>query len=293
MDNKKVEELGRLKLDFSSVTCLPTEIRQLLESDWKNPAVLDFFLEQSEVCRVLYKNPADFEMLEVAYFGKSLRGQVVSNGIDEWLRKSLSGQALRDRLKVVSAWMASLVQSQNGHKVTILDLGAGPGPYAFEALKGLSLASIHWRCADIDKLALETGAKRARRLGLSDVVIFEQLDFLSSKGYPTDECQKADFALMIGILCGMSPEQAVGALQKIRPHFRSGAEIMAATLLDKAFQEDPLAFRIFCNVLGWQLRPKSLLEVKEVFSAAGYRIKQVFSERDDGKGQYAIVHAVM
>jgi hypothetical protein len=80
-------------------------------------------------------------------------------------------------------------------------------------------------------------------------------------------------------------------LRKVQPHFKPGGELIAATLLTKSFEEDPQSFRIYCNVLNWQLRPKTLDEVKGVFDSAGWKIRGISSERAGGQGQYAIVRA--
>jgi hypothetical protein len=96
---------------------------------------------------------------------------------------------------------------------------------------------------------------------------------------------------LIGILCGMTEETAVDCLEKIKPHFKPGAEILAATLLVNSFEEDPAVFQVLCNILGWQLRPKTFDEVKAVFQTAGYQILSIFTERENGDGEYAIVHA--
>jgi hypothetical protein len=89
----------------------------------------------------------------------------------------------------------------------------------------------------------------------------------------------------------MTEEVAVDCLQKIKPHFKQGAEILAATLLVKSFEEEPTVFRVLCNILGWQLKPKTLDEVKAIFKTAGYDIISVITERENGDGEYAIVHA--
>lgn len=294
--SKRVVELGKRDISFVGIDCLPLDIQAGLENGWQDSAVRHFFTRHSEVCRILFKNPADFEMLEIAYFGEPVRGQAVSNGIDKWLSGSLSGQALRDRLRVVSGWVARWLTQQlaTGRSVRVLDLGAGPGPYAFEAISQAVIpdrSQLLWECIDIDRLALDIGEERAAAKDLAKVVMFREADFLSRSSYPVSDEVKADFGLMIGILCGMTMDQATSCLKRVVPHFKPGAEFLAATLLVKSFKEDPQVFRVFCNVLGWQLQPKTLPEVREVFTQAGYEILDIFSERENGDGQYAIVHA--
>jgi hypothetical protein len=292
--NTRVSELAQKQIDFSKVTCFPAEIQAKLGDPrtFQDPDVLHFLLSNSEVCRVLYKNPADFEMLEMAYFGTCIRSGSWMNGVDHWLIGSLPGKALRDRLTAVSVWLADHLRPINNGRLHILDLGAGPGPYAFATLtltnnKGVSL----WDCIDADRYGLAIGEVRARESGLQHLVKFRQTNFMSKGSYPMSDSQRADFGLLIGILCGMTEEVAVDCLQKIKPHFKPGAEILAATLLVKSFQEEPTVFRILCNILGWPLRPKTLEEVMAIFKSAGYEILSIFTERDNGDGEYAIVHA--
>lgn len=293
MSNKSVSEqiadLGRQAISFVGIEVIPKEIQHLLENDWKNPKVLDFFINNSEVCRILFKNPADFEMLEIAYFGKSVRGK--TNGVDKFLGESLSGQALRDRLRVVSDMTANwLLNKQN---IRVIDFGAGPAPYAIETIKKLQgqVNNLLWRCLDLDRLALAIGRERVADAGLDKIISFEEANFMSRDFYPESPDEQADFGLMIGILCGMTCEEATNCLRKVQPHFKKGGEIIAATLLKQSFEEDPQSFRIYCNVLNWQLRPKTTAEVRQVFENAGWKILNVSSERANGNGQYAIVHA--
>jgi SAM-dependent methyltransferase len=293
MSNKTVSEqiadLGRQAISFANIEVIPAEIRNLLENDWKNPKALDFFINNSEICRILFKNPADFEMLEIIYFGKSVRGK--TNGVDNFFYESLSGQALRDRLRVVSDMTANwLLNKQN---IRVIDFGAGPAPYAIETVKKLQgqVNNLLWRCLDLDRLAIAIGRDRVREHKLDNVITFDVANFMSRDFYPESPNEQADFGLMIGILCGMTCEEATNCLQKVQPHFKKGGEIIAATLLKQSFEEDPQNFRILCNVLDWQLRPKTIPEVRGVFENAGWKILNVSSERADGNGQYAIVHA--
>ena len=295
--SEKVEELGRNQgVSFSGIDCIPEPIRQLLEKDWERHRVLKFFLESSEICRILHKNPADWEMLEITYFGKSVRGTANLNGLDTWLGNSLSGQALRNRLAVTSSLVVKLLENRltAGGSIRVVDLGSGPGPYAIEVVGKLPKKlqrTLSWECIDLDQLALDLGEERVVEQGLERVINFHRANFMSRDSYPKSVADLAGFGLMVGILCSMTCEEAIQCLTKVKPHFRQGGELIAATLLEKSFREDAPIFRILCNVLGWQLRPKSMKEVEEVFRTAGYEIMGIHSERKDGDGQYAIVHA--
>ena len=244
MDSEKVHELSKRHIDFSEVKCLPSHIREMVghPEDHRRLEVLEYFLANSEVCRILYKNPADFEMLEYAYFWRFVRPQSGDDSTDRWLCGAPSAQALRDRLAKVSDWVADHLSERvcDGNSYRVLDLGAGPGPYALGALEKLrekNLALL-WDCIDLDRLALAIGTIRAHQAGLDGVITFRAANFMSSSSEPNDD-SKADFGLLIGILCGMSPENSTQCLHKIKPHFKPGAEIMAATLLKKVFMKTP------------------------------------------------------
>ncbi len=288
---ERTEEVARLHLDFSQIRCIPAEIGELLGDPKRfgDIRVLQFFLENSEISRILYKNPADFEMLERVYFGASIRTGQGNNGVDEWLSGSLPGQALRDRLRVTTDWLAkrlSYLLDQNGRQFRLVDFGSGPGPYALETIRKMGHSDLHWDCVDIDRLALAIGAIRASATGLSNTVTFRNANFM--RVFPTEE-DKGNFGLMIGILCGMRKEEAISCVQVTPQHLKPGSELLVATLLVKSFEEAPHVFRVLCNVMGWQLRPKTISEVEEVFSLSGMKILDLLQERKDG--EYAIVHA--
>jgi len=202
---------------------------------------------------------------------------------------------LRDRLEFVSRlaanWLCDRVITDT---VRVVDFGAGPAPYAIEAIKQLPPGlrpRLLWNCLDLDGEAMRVGERRAREEGFKRYIHFREADFLSRESYPTDDRELADFGLMIGILCGMTPEQSVRCLQKVKPYFKPKGELVAATLLKRAFEEDQDTFRILCGYLGWQLRSKTEEQVRGIFANAGYEIIGFHSERPGGKGQYAVVHA--
>jgi ubiquinone/menaquinone biosynthesis C-methylase UbiE len=286
----QVIELGTRDLDFSQVLCLPIEIREMLGDPNKFLAekVLAFTTGSSQICLILFKNPADDWMLRIVYYDDPNNPK--TTGLDNFLSQSLSGQALRDRLDFCSKWIAQKFMRK--HK-RVVDLGGGSGSYFFEALKHIPAMpdGFHWNVIDKDEISLQEGQVRAEQGGYSQIITFENFNFNDKKALPKED-EKADFAVLIGVLCGMDKDTATKCLRKAKEHIKPGGQILAATLLKKAFDEDPRTFRILCNVGGWQLRPKTMDEVLQCFNDAGWGVREVMSERKNGDGQYAIVHAV-
>jgi|GEM_PF-5396028 len=269
---------------------LPTDFEEQMAH---NPDVaLGELLRLSQICRDLhYHGYGTWRFLDYVY------GIVEAKlgGVDAKLSGSLSGQALRDRLEFVSRLAANWLRDRLvTDTVRVIDFGAGPAPYAIEAIKQLPpdlRPRLLWNCLDLDGEAMRIGEERAREEGFKRYIHLHEADFLASKSYPTDDRELADFGLMIGILCGMTPEQSVRCLQKVKPYFKPKGELVAATLLQRAFDEDQDTFRVLCGYLGWQLRPKTEEKVMDIFQNAGWEIIQILSERPGGKGQYAVVHA--
>lgn len=293
--SEQVQALARRDLDFSGEKwhCLPSVIRDIIAhplTDGDRRRVFDYTTTHSEIARILAARPASNEMLELVYPDRN--GEMsLTNPLDQALSRSISGQALRDRLEVCSKWLASNFVRP---KKRVVDLGGGSGRYAFRAFdeKGHVPSRFTWVIMDLDPGALMIAATLAgshRLIEVGAAVETQEANFLSEESVSD---KKADYAVLIGVLCGMDKATAVAVLRRIKVHLKPGAELLAATLLQKAFDEDPNTFRILCNVGGWQLRPKTHGQVVKIFRSAGWKIiGDIMSERPGGNGQYAIVHA--
>lgn len=290
--SEQVQALARLPIDFAEVECLPPRIRDLIAdpATFADPAVLEYIVGHSTIARILHADPASDAMLRIVY--PDYNGVPLVRGLDKVLSRSLSGQALRDRLVVCSDWIAKKFVRPDAR---VIDLGGGSGSYAFVALRlwlkahGTLPQGFIWEVLDTDMEALNAARIRAIDTELNQSVVVQQGNFMSESAVLPE---KADYAVLIGVLCGMDKDTAVSVLRRIKIHLKPGAEILAATLLQRAFDEDPRTFRVLCNVGGWQLRPKTLGQVIEVFQSAGWDIiGDIMSERPGGDGQYAIVHA--
>ena len=285
MLSPQVAELGKARLDFSDVDCLPSHLRDLLGDPerFSHPQVLEHAVSSSRICDILHNNPANDAMLRIVYPDSD--NQPTTDGLDRFLSRSLSGQALRDRLVFCSKWIAENFLREGKR---LVDLGGGSGSYAFGALgNGRRPAAFDWECIDMDRNSLELGKREAEKRGLEGMISFREANFMSEKSVDG----KADFGVLIGVLCGMDEPTAVNCLRRCRLHLNPDGEVLAATLLKRSFEEDPRTFRVLCNVVGWQLRPKYEDEVIGVFRSAGYEVIDVMYERPSSPGQYAVVHA--
>lgn len=287
--SEQVLALAQQVVDFSGVDVeiLPPEISQLASrpETFGDPRVLAYTTAKSTIAHILHRNPASDAMLRIVY--PDTNGHPLTAGLDRFLSRSLSGQALRDRLTVCSAWLAEHFVKENK---TIIDLGGGSGSYAFESLATKSPPSgFRWRVLDLDGESLQFCNDLITVYDFQNVIETRQDNFMST----TSVDEKFDYAVLIGVLCGMDHDTAVKCLSRARDHLKPGGEIYTATLLQRAFDEDPRTFRLLCNIGGWQLRPKHLPKVQQIFQDAGWEITSIMSERENGHGQYAIVHAVM
>jgi len=292
---ERFEELACKRLDFLREEVFPKQLLVFLRSPiWhRRPLVKEILVESSQICAILAENPASDEMLRMIY-DLEYKG---SSRIDQWFWSSLPGKALRDRLEFCSNWIYEKFVipaiKTNGR---IVDFGGSSAAYAIKALKGADVPSIQgfvWDTIDCDLESLKIGEKRAEEAGLFSVTNFREGNFMSRKSV----LGRAQFGVLIGVLCGMDKRTAVFCLEKIKLHLAVDAELIVATLSSRAFPEDPFMFRVLCNVLGWKLRPKTEEEVKDIFQTAGWQIiGDIMSERtgEDGEsvpGQYHIVHA--
>ncbi|MFH1789690.1 MAG: hypothetical protein ABH832_01335 [bacterium] len=294
-----VEWLGTLKIDFTSWVCLPEEVRIAVgDPNLWHESKQDlgrWFTSRSRICHILATNPASDEMLRIVYpYQHKLK-----KSADDFFALSLSGQALRNRLEFCTRWMAeNWLSNINGRKMVVVDLGGGSGSYGILSMQRARLdpalfgERFIWRCVDLDKAALGAGQGMAKAMQVSKAFRFDQHNFVKDDSRPASELL-ADYGVLIGVLCGMTPEEAVFCLERAKIHLKPKAELFAATLLTRAFEEDPCVFRVLSNVLNWHLRPKTELQVRDIFHRAGWKIQEVYSERDGGNGQYAIVHATI
>lgn len=199
----QVAALGCLEIDFSDLECMPEDVRRMLGDpvEHEDPRVLACTTTKSCIAKILYENPASNEMLEKVYPDRN--GYPLDQPLDRFLSRSLSGQALRDRLDVCSVWLA-------GHFVhpdsSVVDLGGGSGSYAFPAYTHLGGAppGHSWTVVDLDADALAIAEARALEFGVEGVVRTVRANFMKSESI----LEQHDYAVLIGVLCGMDIDTA-------------------------------------------------------------------------------------
>lgn len=296
--SEKVAALGELDLrvNFTRLDVFhrfPEEVGVLLgdpetlRNETLKQSVLSYTTTVSLICYILHHNPASDSMLRIVYPDRNSQPIPPDRWLDLLLSRSFSGQALRDRLDLCSGLLAREYFRSNTRGV---DLGGGSGSYFFEAarLGSLPTGLLHV-VIDLDPEALAAARWRVQSDGLA--LFFQTLEANFMKNFPAAD-KLYDYAVLIGVLCGMDHETAVRCLVAARKYMKPGGKILAATLLQRAFDEDPVTFWLLCCIGGWQLRPKSDEEVLNVFAEAGWTVESVLSERASDPGQYAIIQAV-
>ena len=236
--------------------------------------VIEHFMTNSQIIPALAENPGTFTMLEKMYHFEPVQG-VIDN---YFLQSKAGGQALWNRYQIVTAKASEQVMeviSDQGHCLMI-DIGSGPGR------NGIDLCRQHpnvngklkIECIDIDPEAIIKGQSLVSEFGV------EYLEFVpKSMAKLHDRYQHTvDYGLLIGILCGLTKPERVNLLSNIRPYFRKGGRLMAASLLRQMATDDLLCAYILRETAGWQLQYPELGELKMCFEEAGWIYDGYFRE---------------
>lgn len=312
---ERYEELSERVLDFSEETAFPVWIRLELSKQGPYSREVVEFLQKNGLVfhEIAVGNPASDKICRAMYSG----GFLGWGPLDDWIGNKGQGvekewtscmQALINRLQVVSEWLAAFItrkyleKKKDDGRFTIKDLGAGSGSYAFKTLDILRVQGVvplewvDWQCVDISDEAVAFGMARAQEDGYIKSVSFGKVNFLSSSSYSASDSERADLIVLVGVLCGMTPADAVRCLDRIKPHSKVGGTLLITTLSALTFEENSRVCQVLVK-LGWPLKPKTVDEVRDVVAAAKWTSQWVGSERRDlhsGKevpGEYIMVHA--
>jgi len=306
--------LSERALDFSQEMVFPVWVRSELSKQGPySKEVVEFLRKNGLVFHeIAIGNPASDKICRAMYSD----GFLGWGPLDDWIGNKGQGverewmscmQALINRLQVVSEWLAAFItreylKRKNDSRFIIRDLGAGSGSYAFKTLGILRsqdvvpLEWVDWQCIDIADEALAFGQARAQEDGYATSVSFRKVNFLFGSSYPTDDSERADLIVLVGVLCGMIPADAVRCLDRIRHHSKASGDLLITTLSALTFEENPEVCQVLVK-LGWPLKPKTVKEVRDIVANADWTFQWVGSERRDlnsGKevpGEYIMIHA--
>lgn len=262
---------------------LPREIAEMLRDGFLNGAfaenipgwdkVVNYFMTNSRIIPALAENPGTFTMLEKIYRFEPVRGT-----IDNYFLQCKSGVSLHSRYKIVTAKASehiTEIAANQGHCLMI-DIGSGPGRngidicYQHPELNG----SVKIDCIDIDPEAIIKGKSLVAERGIKHVEFVQKSMTKLSAHYPGN----VDYGLLIGILCGLTRPERVKLLSDIRPYFRKGARLVAASLGEQMAVDDLLCGYILRETTGWGLQYTRLGELKKVFEEAGWIYAEYFLE---------------
>lgn len=250
---------------------------QLHESrEWHS--VIQYFKDTSFISRVLMECPATFKMLEVIYTRDNLDSSVVDN----YFYNSLSGCALRNRMRAVISWttkqLRKLINQQRS--VRVVNLGSGPGRDTIEILaKNPQWVNVvHVDCIDTDQEALVKGQKLAEERGVAQSFNFINEDFLKIRF--KDE---VDLGLMIGVLCGLQPCNCITVLKRVKRgfKFKSGGKLVASNVSTMMLEKDSFTSHILKWIIGWELVYKTPINLKGIFESAGWKWQKPFFDNPD------------
>lgn len=266
------------------LAALPAVIAQILVNgflsgtplkDFKDgDQVIRYFRENSDIIPELARFPGTYIMLEMMYHFRSVRWP-----IDTYYLESIpGGQALKNRYHAVNREAAVCISDvlRRCDSCLMLDFGSGPGR------NGIDICNMNpgfknrlsIDCIDIDPDAVAKGVALADFYNLSNVNFVSQSMTKLNGRYN----RNVDVGLLIGVLCGMTYPEKVCLLKKIRPYFRSGGKLIAATLLDEMPRQDLFCSYTLRETAGWVLMHPPLGNLKTAFEEAGYEYERYFQD---------------
>jgi hypothetical protein len=269
LETKEVKEL---------LNSLPIDIKEKLIGCYLDPSepgsedVLNYFLDNSEMTRLIKASPGSSEAFEFLYQAKK-----VLSPIDEYFLKCPAGRQIYTRLKSLEVnlpkWIDKIYKDKNS-TVLIDNIGSGPGRDMIHVLQknpGLK-DKVKVRNIDINKEALEAGKDLVERLGLTDSFSYINKSFHKVKP------RQADLILLIGFLCPLKLHTCERVLDKLLSYSRPGGYIIYSTAQYKLLYDDPLT-DFLMQLAGWQMSYKSDKEALALAKESGWQpISQFFDE---------------
>ncbi|RLB33896.1 MAG: hypothetical protein DRH12_17930 [Deltaproteobacteria bacterium] len=248
-------------------------IKSYLAQNFNNlDEVVEYFVQHSEITRIVKENPSSALTFEYLYHRRPL-----FQPIDQYFLKCKAGYQIYKRLVALRENLPRIIHGQlqsTRDKVLIDNIGSGPGHDMIDVVvEHPKLAQkVHVRNIDPDGNALEIGQKRTKELGLSGC-----FSFIDKKLEKTDP-QDADMILLIGILCPLQRPMCELVLQKLKEYCRPGGIIVFSTAQTRMGLGDPLTDFIM-RFAGWHMDYKTDEDTEDIARASGWEpLEQFFDE---------------
>jgi len=231
----------------------------------------NYFISHSVITAATVANPGSSMTTEFLY-----EGLPSPSSIDHYFLQAKAGQAVKARLTAIEEKLPKIIEHYRNNQESILigNLGSGPGRDIINTLyyyKDTSL--IKAVNIDKDKKALERGERMAIGRNIHHLIKFIQKDFLT---YKSDK--KFDIALLIGVLCPLSPEICVKYLKTIKHLLKPNGYLIASNASKKMQSEDAFTRMIMEWTANWKLVYKEEKDVRGIFEDAGYAWNGSFTD---------------
>jgi len=236
--------------------------------------VSDYFRKNSQIIPALIVNPGTYTMLERMY-----HCQTASAKIDQYFKMSIAGgQALFNRYQAINSHGIKHVNKvlQKQEECLMIDIGSGPGRNGIDMCvrSPIFRKRLKIECIDIDAEAIEKGEALVEHFNFQNITFLNKSMMKLNGRYGAG----VDYGLLIGVLCGMVREDRVSLLRALKPYFKPGAKMVAASLLERMAQVDLLCAYILRETTGWGLKYTPPGELKKVFEEAGWIYKGFFQD---------------
>jgi hypothetical protein len=262
---------------------LPVEIRTkflkcfLDDNGLNNPIlkdVLDYFLDNSEITRVVKKNPSSAETFEYLYRMKN-----ALLPIDKYFPESRAGGQILKRLcsllENIPFFINNALKSQpRKGRFLVVNLGSGPGHDMIHVLRANPdlVDKVYVRNIDIDKDMLNIGKELVNMYGLSNSFSFENCNFADA------QIKNADLILLIGILCPLKARMCRFILKSLVKLCRNEVLVVFSTAQERMLTDDPLTDFIM-RITGWNMDYKTDKDAEKIAERSGYKFISQFFDK--------------
>ncbi len=232
--------------------------------------LLEFFLRESEMFRLINAFPGSAEAFEYLYLEKE-----PEDPIDKYFLKCKSGIQTYKRLLSLDQNLLYWVKKLCQNKSLIIDsFFSGPGRDLIRIVKQNPEIKkmINVRNIDIDPKAIKIGQRLIEDEDLTDVFFYERKSF--EKARP----RNADLMLLIGVLCPLRLHTSERLLKAIRKYIKPEGYIIYSTVQYSLLNDDPFT-DFLMRLSAWPMSYKSDEEAWSLAKESGWQpIAQFFDE---------------